>query len=138
MNHTNILRVTVRSAATSLLVLGLASAGAPAGAKAATMRDDLLHRSPDIHWPAGFEPSNADLFAHNEILINASRERVWKHIVDANRWPTWCPNSRIAARVHAFVPCATSPDFAHAAINASSSFRASLISASLTSCCRAG
>jgi len=30
-----------------------------------SMKDDLAHRSPDIHWPAGFEPERADLFAHN-------------------------------------------------------------------------
>jgi uncharacterized protein YndB with AHSA1/START domain len=103
MNHIITSRNTGRSAVGSLLVLGLASAGAPAGApsvayaegyKAVTMRDDLVHRSPDIHWPSGFEPANADLFAHNEVLINASCERVWKHIVDANQWPTWYPNSR--------------------------------------------
>jgi Polyketide cyclase / dehydrase and lipid transport len=92
-----------RNAAASLLVLGLASAGALAGThsvthaegyKAMSMKDDLAHRSPDIHWPAAFEPANADLFAHNELLINASCERVWKHIVDASHWPTWYPNSK--------------------------------------------
>ncbi|WP_410969304.1 SRPBCC family protein, partial [Salmonella sp. SAL04284] len=50
--------------------------------------------SPDIHWPSGFEPEKADLFAHNELIINASCERVWRHIIDANRWPTWYPNSK--------------------------------------------
>jgi uncharacterized protein YndB with AHSA1/START domain len=58
------------------------------------MKDDLVRRSPDIHWPARFEPANAELFAHNELLINASCERVWKHLVDANKWPTWYPNSK--------------------------------------------
>ena len=28
-----------------------------------SMKDDLAPRSPDIHWPAGFEPAKADLFA---------------------------------------------------------------------------
>jgi hypothetical protein len=59
-----------------------------------SMKDDLAHRSPDIHWPAGFEPERADLFAHNELIINASCERVWTHIIDASRWPTWYPNSK--------------------------------------------
>jgi hypothetical protein len=71
-----------RITAASLLVFGLASAGATAGPdsalhvegyKAMSMRDDLAHRSPDI---------------------NASCERVWSHIVDANNWPTWYPNSK--------------------------------------------
>ena len=29
-----------------------------------SMKGDLARRSPDIHWPAGFEPEKADLFAH--------------------------------------------------------------------------
>lgn len=62
-----------------------------------TMRDDLAARSPDIHWPAGFEPAKADLFAHNDLTINASCERVWGHIVNAIQWPTWYPNSKDVA-----------------------------------------
>ena len=94
---------TGRSTAASLMLFGLAIAGAPNGARSvpyaegykdSTMKDDLVHRSPDIHWPAGFEPAHADLFAHNEVVINSSCERVWQHIVDANRWPAWYPNSK--------------------------------------------
>jgi uncharacterized protein YndB with AHSA1/START domain len=59
-----------------------------------TMKDDLANRAQDIHWPAGFEPASADLFSHNELIINASCERVWQHIVDATRWPQWYPNSK--------------------------------------------
>jgi uncharacterized protein YndB with AHSA1/START domain len=59
-----------------------------------SMKDDLAHRSLDIHWPAGFEPAKADLFAHNDLTINASCERVWSHIINASQWPTWYPNSR--------------------------------------------
>jgi len=89
-------------AAATLLVFGLASAGTQAvravehslGYKAMSMKDDLAHRSPDIHWPAGFEPEKADLFAHNDLMINASCERVWTHIIEASRWPTWYPNSK--------------------------------------------
>jgi Polyketide cyclase / dehydrase and lipid transport len=102
MKHVTTLLSTGRIAAASLLVLGLASV-APAGSHSAThlegykamsMKDDLAHHSPDIHWPAGFEPAKADLFAHNDLIINASCERVWSHIVDASRWPTWYPNSK--------------------------------------------
>ncbi|PRY08184.1 polyketide cyclase/dehydrase/lipid transport protein [Paraburkholderia sp. BL25I1N1] len=60
---------------------------------ARTMSDDLANRSAEIHWPKGFEPTNADLFSHNETHIDASCERVWVHIVDANDWPKWYPNS---------------------------------------------
>jgi uncharacterized protein YndB with AHSA1/START domain len=86
-----------------LLVVGLGGAGTVAVSaplfnqkeyKAMSMKDDLAYRSPDIHWPAGFEPANADLFAHNDLTINASCERVWSHIIDASQWPTWYPNSK--------------------------------------------
>ena len=44
-----------------------------------TMKDDLANRSRDIHWPTGFDPAKADLFAHNELVIHAPCERVWQH-----------------------------------------------------------
>jgi uncharacterized protein YndB with AHSA1/START domain len=59
-----------------------------------TMKEDLTNRSPDIHWPPGFDPLKADLFSHNELFINASCERVWQHIIEAPRWPQWYPNSK--------------------------------------------
>ena len=59
-----------------------------------TMNDDLANRSLDIHWPTGFKPTEADLFSHNELLINAFCERVWKHVVEATKWPEWYPNSK--------------------------------------------
>jgi uncharacterized protein YndB with AHSA1/START domain len=58
-----------------------------------TMKADLAARSPDIHWPVEFTPKAADLFSHNERLIEAPCETVWKHIVDAGNWPSWYPNS---------------------------------------------
>ena len=103
MNHLTALCNAGRIAAASLLVLGFAGARAPAGAesvahsegyKTMSMNDDLAHRSADIHWPSGFEPEKADLFAHNESTINASCERVWSHIIDAKQWPAWYPNSK--------------------------------------------
>ena len=57
------------------------------------MKDDLANRSLEIHWPNGFTPADADLFSHNELLINAPCERVWRHIVEATKWPQWYPNS---------------------------------------------
>jgi uncharacterized protein YndB with AHSA1/START domain len=59
-----------------------------------TMKDDLANHSRDIHWPKGFTPAEADLFSHNEVLINASCERVWRHIVEATKWPQWYPNAK--------------------------------------------
>jgi uncharacterized protein YndB with AHSA1/START domain len=62
--------------------------------KQETMSRDLANRSPDIHWPDGFSPDHADLFSHNGLRIEASCERVWKHIVEATKWPQWYPNSK--------------------------------------------
>jgi uncharacterized protein YndB with AHSA1/START domain len=59
-----------------------------------TMKNDLANRSLDINWPKGFTPAEAELFSHNELLINASCERVWRHIVEATKWPEWYPNSK--------------------------------------------
>jgi hypothetical protein len=103
MKHINTLFKGSRIAATSLLVFGLASLGDlvafhpvahAEGYKTMSMKNDLANRSPDIHWPTGFEPDKADLFSHNDLLINASCERVWSHIIDAKRWPSWYPNSK--------------------------------------------
>ena len=80
--------------------LALAGSLAPAraanhqGSSIMTMKQDLADREKDIHWPEGFNPSQADLFSHNALLINASCERIWGHIVDATKWPQWYPNSK--------------------------------------------
>jgi hypothetical protein len=64
---------------------------------AMTMKDDLVNRSPEIHWPQGFDPTTADLFSHNELLIRATCERVWQHIVEA---------AKMAGMVSQFKGCA--------------------------------
>jgi hypothetical protein len=64
------------------------------GSNVMTMKQDLANREKDIHWPQGFAPSQADLFSHNALLINASCERIWSHIIDAAKWPEWYPNSK--------------------------------------------
>jgi hypothetical protein len=61
-----------------------------------TIQDDVTHRSADIHWPDGLDPTEADLFAHNEIVINDEPERIWRHLIAATAWPNWYSN---AARV---------------------------------------
>jgi Polyketide cyclase / dehydrase and lipid transport len=58
------------------------------------MTRDLAARDHDIHWAAGFEPEKADLFAHNEALVDAPCEAAWRHIVEAAAWPSWYPNAR--------------------------------------------
>jgi hypothetical protein len=61
--------------------------------EALTINGDGAQRNPDIHWPKGQHPEDADLYAHNEIMVNASCETVFANIVDAQSWPSWYPNS---------------------------------------------
>src|SRR5271170_2477263 len=61
--------------------------------EALTFNGDGAQRFEDIHWPDGFHPEQADLFAHNEIVVHASCKKVFANIVDAQEWPSWYPNS---------------------------------------------
>ena len=58
-----------------------------------TIHDDLIERSADIRWPDGFDPDDADLFAHNAVIINAPTMTVWAKLVAAAAWPTWYSNA---------------------------------------------
>src|ERR1700727_1550704 len=40
----------------------------------------------DLHWPEGQQPEDADLYAHNETMVNASAETVFANIVAAQSW----------------------------------------------------
>src|ERR1700730_12519267 len=62
-----------------------------------TMKHDLAARSSQIHWPEGFDPESADLFSHNELVIQASCDTIWSQIIDAEKWPLWYPNSKDVA-----------------------------------------
>jgi hypothetical protein len=61
--------------------------------EALTFNEDGAKRYAGIHWPDGFHLEQADLFAHNEIVVHASCEKVFANIVDAQVWPSWYPNS---------------------------------------------
>ncbi len=52
---------------------------------------DREQRSPDVHWSKVLSPDRAEMFAHNEIEINASYATVWNHLVQAQLWPQWFP-----------------------------------------------
>ena len=73
-------RQALGMAAIATLALGgsLAPARAAnqAGSSIMMMEQDLADREKDIHWAEGFDPSQADLFSHNALLINASCERI--------------------------------------------------------------
>jgi uncharacterized protein YndB with AHSA1/START domain len=58
-----------------------------------SMNNDVAKRSSEIHWPTGLSPDNADLFAHNEIFIKAPPSTVWRHMLEATKWPEWYANS---------------------------------------------
>lgn len=49
--------------------------------------------APEIHWPQGFTPRQADLFDHSELAVAAPCAIVWQALVEAPGWPTWYPNS---------------------------------------------
>jgi uncharacterized protein YndB with AHSA1/START domain len=98
--------------------------------EALTFNADGAKRNANIHWPDGFHPEQAELFAHNEIMISASCDRVFTNLIDAEKWPSWYLNSKdikllnstdgklrqgthftwetfgvpISSRVHEFVP----------------------------------
>ncbi len=59
-----------------------------------TINGDGALRNSQIHWPKGFEPEQADLFAHNEIDIQGGCEIAFSNLVGAEAWPSWYSNSK--------------------------------------------
>jgi uncharacterized protein YndB with AHSA1/START domain len=88
-----------KRAAWTMGILLLASAGVCHAHSRTIIDDDLAKHASEIHWPTGLTPDKADLFAHNEIQINASCENVFKTIAEAEKWPSWYPNSK-GVKVH--------------------------------------
>jgi hypothetical protein len=64
---------------------------------------DWVERSPEVHWPTPMFNKSAEIFAHNQIVINASCEAVWDHLVHAQLWPHWCAYSGTVT-IHSGVP----------------------------------
>jgi hypothetical protein len=58
-----------------------------------TIQDDITHRSADIQRPDGLRATSADLFAHNEIVIDALAHEIWQHLIAATAWPSWYSNA---------------------------------------------
>jgi hypothetical protein len=65
--------------------------------EALAINGDGAQRNPDIHRLEGQHPEDADLYAHKELVVNASCEAVFANFVDAQLWPSWYPNSHNAA-----------------------------------------
>ena len=59
------------------------------GVGSSAASDKLSGRDTSIHWPAAFDPRTAPVFAHNDLLIQASCHRVWTRLVDVTDWPNW-------------------------------------------------
>ena len=82
---------------TALVMLALTAGmmtARPASAQTSQVDNpDWPLRSSEIHCPAEHAPVDADLFAHNELLIHSSCSTVWQHLVQAQAWPEWYPNS---------------------------------------------
>jgi hypothetical protein len=80
--------------ATAALTAGTMTAAPMFGQASQVDNPDWPLRSSEIHWPTGYTPADADIFAHNELLIHSSCSNVWQHLVQAQTWPEWYPNSR--------------------------------------------
>jgi len=46
-----------------------------------------------MNWPTPMFNGAAEIFTHNQIVINASCQTVWDHLVHSELWPHWCPYS---------------------------------------------
>jgi hypothetical protein len=51
---------------------------------------DWVERSPEVHWPTPMFNGAAEIFAHNQIVINTSCDAVWDRLIHAELWPHWC------------------------------------------------
>ncbi|SNX88274.1 polyketide cyclase/dehydrase/lipid transport protein [Streptomyces sp. TLI_55] len=46
---------------------------------------------PDIHWPSGFSPDQAQSFCTARAVVNAPPARAFELLSDVARWPEWVP-----------------------------------------------
>src|ERR1700693_4262356 len=54
---------------------------------------EIQRRSAHIHWPQGIVPEQADLFAHNDIVIAAPPGKIWEHLIHATASADWSSNA---------------------------------------------
>ena len=85
-----ILALTTTKADIELPAITVTAKAPPAGDIVDSDRDQ---RSPDIHWPKAVSLKLSEVFAHNQIEINAPCSTVWNHLVQVQLWPQWCPFS---------------------------------------------
>jgi Polyketide cyclase / dehydrase and lipid transport len=53
--------------------------------------DDPDAGHPDIHWPSGFTPREADCYYHARRVVRAPAQRLFALVTDVASWPTWVP-----------------------------------------------
>ncbi len=70
----------------SLTLVGLC-AGSPLLAQTTTL--DLPRANPDMPWTAGFDPSVADVFNHNQLTMRQSCDVVYSWLSAPQDWPSW-------------------------------------------------
>ena len=92
MNTFELLHLSIPVMAVAMLASGPAKAYS-SDPVPSPIAHDLASRSKDIHWPKAYRPQTAMIFAHNEIAIGASCQKVWTHLIAATAWPQWYPNA---------------------------------------------
>jgi len=85
--------VTGARAAEELPAVTVTGQATPATKPPDVVGRDWVERSPEVHWPTAMFNGASEIFAHNQIVINASCEKVWDHLIHAELWPRWCPYS---------------------------------------------
>lgn len=69
-----------------LLLLILTASGCASVAKRVQQAQPY---SAQINWPENYAPADAVFYVHNKILIDASPERIWQVLIQAETWPSW-------------------------------------------------
>ena len=82
---------TVARAAEPLPAITVTGRATPTPRPLDTVGRDWVERSPEMNWPTPMFNKSAEIFAHNQIVINASCETVWNRLIHAEQWPHWCP-----------------------------------------------
>lgn len=72
----------------------------PCATGAQTTTQDLARRHLGVAWPEKLNPSKADAFNHNELVIESDCGNVYRVLASPADWPSWLPiarNVRLAA-----------------------------------------
>ena len=85
--------IPVARAAEELPAVTVTGRATPTPKPLDTVSRDWRERSPEVNWPTPMFNGAAEIFAHNTIVINASCDAVWDHLIHAELWPHWCPYS---------------------------------------------